>query len=123
MVLNRPPAQLSEPLLRQPSLPRDRNVSGRRYWSKWVTFSCAAVLMVSAGLPYAFSITMAVLCRKRMYTCVHELSYKYIIKNAQEKNAASKWHRLLQLWSHGSGKETGRNRPFCDETKVHVMKL
>ena len=56
MVLNRPPAQLSEPLLRQPSLPRDRNVSGRRYWSKWVTFSCAAVLMVSAGLPYAFSI-------------------------------------------------------------------
>jgi hypothetical protein len=26
------------------------------YWSKWVTFSCATLLMLSAGLQYAFSV-------------------------------------------------------------------
>ena len=56
MVRDKPTSLLSEALLRQPASQQDRNVSGRRYWSKWVTFSCAAVLMVSAGLPYAFSI-------------------------------------------------------------------
>lgn len=28
----------------------------RQYFSKWVTFSAATVLMLSAGLPYAFSV-------------------------------------------------------------------
>jgi Nodulin-like len=28
----------------------------RYYFSKWVTFSCATLLMLSAGLQYAFSV-------------------------------------------------------------------
>lgn len=35
---------------------RDYYTRDRFYFSKWVTFSCSAILILSAGLPYAFAI-------------------------------------------------------------------
>lgn len=80
MVLDTPGAALSEGLLCQPSIQHDR-AHVRFYWSKWVTFSCAAVLMVSAGLPYAFSIYGAAL-QKALHLSNSRLSTLGAFSNA-----------------------------------------
>jgi hypothetical protein len=51
------------------------------YWSKWVTFSCATLLMLSAGLQYAFSVYGEPL-RQSLHLSAEDLSMLGAFSNA-----------------------------------------